>query len=85
MAQTLKKEFEAMGITRCEVCQGTFALSFAHRSKRRFITDGEELRVVALLCQIHHDEIEHSGHEQMKLAIDKIISSRADQLHVTEF
>ena len=31
----LKKRFEALGLTRCEVCTGTFGLSFAHSRKRR--------------------------------------------------
>lgn len=51
-------------------------LSFAHRYKRRFITTDEELRVVALLCQKHHEEIEFSGHDEMYEAITAIINSR---------
>ena len=74
--RTLKVRFERDGITRCEQCNGNFALSFAHRYKRRFITTDEELATVALLCQKCHERIEFSGHEQMKDAIDTIIANR---------
>lgn len=73
---SLKIEFERMGVTRCELCASGFALSFAHRRKRRFITDDDELRVVALLCQPCHEKIEHSGHEAMFDAITAIIDAR---------
>lgn len=63
----LKEQFERAGIVRCEVCNGTFALSFAHRLKRRFITDQQELETVALLCQICHNEVEYAGHDEMSL------------------
>ncbi len=46
----LKTDFESRGITSCEICGRTSYLSFAHRLKRRKITDSTELRVVALLC-----------------------------------
>ena len=72
----LKQTFERQGITRCEVCGSTFALSFAHRLKRRFITTEDELHTVALLCQKHHEELEHSGHERMYDAITAIIEAR---------
>ena len=73
----LKKQFESMGITRCEQCSGTFALSFAHSRKRRFITTEADLMEVALLCQKCHETAEHSGHEEMFETINTIISSRA--------
>jgi preprotein translocase subunit SecA len=76
----LKIQFERMGITACEICSSTFALSFAHRLKRRFITTEDELMTVALLCQKHHEEIEHSGHENMFDRITKIIEQRAVQI-----
>lgn len=72
----LKKKFEAMGITRCELCFGTFGLSFAHAKKRRFITEDADWEDVALLCQPCHEKIEFSGHEQMEEAIRQIIDSR---------
>lgn len=73
----LKKQFEAAGITSCEICGSSFALSFAHRLKRRFITTMEELSTVALLCQMHHTEIEHSGHQPMYEAITNLIAMRS--------
>lgn len=72
----LKARFEAIGIQSCEVCRSTFALSFAHRLKRRFIHSDEELSRVALLCQMHHEQLEHSGHEKMFKTITKIIKQR---------
>lgn len=77
--KTIKAEFERDGITSCEVCGSTFALSFAHRLKRRFITDDSELRRVALLCQKHHDELEYSGHENMYQRITEIIQARVSR------
>jgi len=73
----LKKKFESMGVTRCEVCYGTFALSFAHSKKRRFLQTEEDWREVALLCQPCHEKIEFSGHEEMYNAIIKIIGDRS--------
>lgn len=73
----LKRTFEASGITRCEVCYGTFGLSFAHSKKRRFIQTEEDWREVALLCQPCHEKIEFSGHENMYEAIRKIIGGRS--------
>lgn len=73
---SLKIEFERMGVTRCELCFGTFGLGFAHRMKRRFITDDDELRMVCLLCTSCHEKIEFSGHEAMFEAITAIITSR---------
>lgn len=76
----LKVQFENLGLTRCERCNGNFALSFAHRVKRRFITTAEELMTVALLCQKCHEQIEFSGHENMRIAIDAIIEKRNEYL-----
>ncbi|MBX3288328.1 MAG: hypothetical protein KF855_03190 [Acidobacteria bacterium] len=73
----LKKKFEAAGITRCEVCRGAFALGFAHRYKRRFITTMEELETVALLCVGCHEQVEHSGRENMYERITEIIERRS--------
>jgi hypothetical protein len=57
----LKQIFENAGITRCEVCQTDWALGFAHRKKRRHITDEKELMTVALLCNPCHERIEYGG------------------------
>lgn len=72
----LKKNFEENGIVRCEKCGGTFALGFAHRLKRRFITTEAEMFTVALLCQMCHEKIEHSGHDAMYAEITRIIENR---------
>lgn len=51
----LKKRFEELGITACQVCGQTSFLSFAHRLKMRFITSEEELAMAALLCTMKRD------------------------------
>ena len=55
----LKKEFEQKGITHCEICGSTFALSFHHRHKRRY-GDKHDFENVILLCATHHQELEHN-------------------------
>lgn len=72
----LKRQFFEMNIVRCEKCGSGFNLSFAHRLKRRFITDEAELMTVALLCVPCHTGIEHSGHERMYKAITALINNR---------
>lgn len=74
--RNLKVRFEAAGITRCELCGGTFALSWGHRYKRRFITTQEELETVALLDQACHTRIEAMSHAEMKRIVDEIIAAR---------
>ena len=79
----LKKEFSAKGIEFCEMCGRRDYLSFAHRLKRRFITDEVELKMVALLCMSNpdgigcHNELEHSSHEKMFEEITRIIENRS--------
>lgn len=51
-------------------------LGFAHRLKRRFITDDEELKVVALLCVSCHDRIEHKSHAEMYEIVTEIVEKR---------
>ena len=72
----LKKEFEQKGITFCEVCGSNFGLSFAHRQKRRFITEDTELKTVALLCIPCHQSIEQLPHSEMFKQITEIIEQR---------
>ena len=72
----IKKDFERLGVTRCEKCGAAYPLGFAHRYKRRFITTAEEMKTVALLCNPCHERIEFSGHENMYAAITEIIESR---------
>lgn len=80
---SLKLQFSEWGIQSCEVCGGTFALSFAHRLKRRLITDDAEMRMVALLCHKHHEELEFSGHDNMFQKITDIIEKRDIQCYET--
>lgn len=69
----LKERFERAGQLVCEICGGTFGLSFAHRSKRRFITTKEELEVAALLCQLCHTDLdEKAGHEEMYKVVTEL-------------
>lgn len=72
----LKQKFFDLGIVRCEECGTGYNLSFAHRYKRRFITDEAELATVALLCVPCHQVIEHSGHAKMYEAISRLIEKR---------
>ena len=55
----LKKEFMAMGVTRCELmregCTGDYGMGFAHTRKRRNVTD---LKRVVLACNSCHDKVE---------------------------
>lgn len=76
----LVRQFEAMGITKCEArltgCWHDNALGFAHRLKRRHITTEEELSRVALVCNICHDKLERLSESQMSQEIDAIIARR---------
>ncbi|MBS4027212.1 MAG: hypothetical protein KGZ58_01135 [Ignavibacteriales bacterium] len=72
----LKIEFLAKGIVVCETCGGDFYLTFAHRFKRRFITDETELKQVALLCLNCHDRVERLPHIEMYDRITTIIENR---------
>lgn len=86
--QKLKKRFFEMGITACEMCGRTDYLSFAHRLKRRFITDERELEMVALLCMDNpngrgcHNRLEHSSHQEMFDRITEIIQRREANLRM---
>ena len=78
--RSLKCEFNARGITRCELglpgCMGDDGLGFAHRRKRRNITTIAELRMVCLLCNFCHLIIELQGEAKMFRVIDRIIRQR---------
>ena len=76
----LKREFEAQGIVRCEVCGIDSGLSFAHSRKRRFISTTAELKEVALLCLVHHAQIERLSHEEMFEKVNEIIANRGEQV-----
>ena len=74
---SLKREFEARGITTCEAklpgCWRDNGLGFAHTRKRRNVTD---LRRVALLCNHCHDEFERKPEPEMERLIEAIIAAR---------
>lgn len=59
----LKRDFLERGITRCELCKGSWALSFHHRKPRYWyytrpgLADYQE---VLLLCAICHDKLQSS-------------------------
>ena len=78
----LKKQFAAIGVTRCEMCGRGERLSFAHRLKKRFITTQQELEQVALLCmdgpygQGCHTKLEHGPKQEMFDKISEIIRER---------
>ena len=79
----LKKEFAEMNITFCEMCGRHDYLSFAHRLKRRYIRDEDELKMVALLCMDNpqakgcHNKLEHSSHSEMFEVITNLIENRS--------
>jgi hypothetical protein len=86
--RSLKKEFEAAGITTCEAgfdgCQVDNELGFAHSHKRRNITDDTLMREVALLCNRCHFKLEIMGEAKMCIEIRKIIERRAYRLFYQE-
>lgn len=55
--------FASLGIERCEICGGSFALAVAHKEKREFYRACPELlydeRQVALLCQMCHEKLDN--------------------------
>lgn len=71
----LKIQFDAWGITFCEICKSSWNLSFAHSKKRRNII-GDEIYEVALLCVPCHMEIEKLGQVKMYPIIMEIIGKR---------
>lgn len=72
----VKKEFFEAGRTFCELCGSTFDLTFAHRLKRRFINDPQELATVALLCLTCHQQIEILPHDEMYRIVTNIVEKR---------
>jgi hypothetical protein len=77
--KSLKVEFEAMGITVCELqyegCANDVYLGFAHAAKRRKLTP-EDLDHVILACNFCHDKIEFLEPEEMKRIVDETIEGR---------
>jgi hypothetical protein len=75
----MKKDFEALGITECEVklkgCWKNNALTFAHLDKRRYLKK-EDLITGVLACTPCHMQIEKYPREKMKLLLENIIKNR---------
>lgn len=76
----LKERFLKMNVTRCEQCNAAYPLGFAHRYKRRHITDQTELETCALLCNPCHERIEYGGN--MYAEISQIIEKRNEQIEL---
>lgn len=77
----LKKDFEARGITTCELqlegCKHNNFLGFAHTTKRR---DVKDLKKVVLSCANCHSKVEYACHrwtgKHMTEYLESIISNR---------
>lgn len=82
MRGKLFEAFAACGIYSCEArldnnCTGMLYIGHAHRVKRRYIRDLEELKMTALLCQSCHSVYEFGDKQVMYDAITKIIENRS--------
>jgi hypothetical protein len=76
----LKVEYEAMGITSCELgydgCKRDDWLSFAHGRKRRKL-QGDELKTLTILsCTVCHERIERMPADAMLAIVASVISER---------
>lgn len=77
----LKKEFQEMGITSCEIrlpdCTNSYMLGWAHTRKRRFVTD---IKRVVLACQNCHQKVEYECEKwtskDMETYLEEIIQKR---------
>jgi hypothetical protein len=76
----LKREFEAKGITRCELgypgCTPDSFLTWAHGKKRRKLEDNELVTCVCLACQNCHSRIESMSPESMLCIVQSVIVER---------
>jgi hypothetical protein len=76
----LKREFEAKGITRCELgypgCTKDDFLSWAHGKKRRKLQGDELTSCVILACINCHDVIERMSPEGMLVIVESVIAER---------
>jgi hypothetical protein len=77
----LKKKFERMGITSCELqyegCWGDHSLGFAHGRKRRWLREDELESLVILACNYCHDVIERKSPEEMLAVVQETIHKRS--------
>lgn len=76
----LKKKFEAIEITRCELgypdCTPDSFLSWAHGRKRRKLKGDELDTLVILSCINCHNHIERMAPEGMLAIVQSVISER---------
>jgi len=77
----LKKMFLDRGLPQtCEIklegCLRTFALSWAHSKKSRFLIEDSDWMEAALACPHCHGKIEAMSHEQMFEHVMKAIKAR---------
>lgn len=90
MNARLKRMFVENGYPQeCELklgkCQKTWALSWAHSKKSRFLITDEDWLEAALACQNCHNEIECLPHDQMKTIVIRAISSRKPETATPSF
>lgn len=75
----LKIRFERAGITTCELgyegCLYNNFLTFAHKDKRRYLSE-EELWDVCLACVSCHDKIERMPRLEMRKIVEGIMKGR---------
>ena len=71
----LKKDFEAMGITKCELrlgdCTNGRFLGFAHTTKRR---DAKDLKRVVLACTNCHSKVEFAPVRWTGMTMEKCLN-----------
>lgn len=86
----LKVQFEAWGITRCELmffgCRGSQELGFAHalkRSQHPEMYKTDELKRVCLACLNCHNKIERMPPERMEQIVARVIELRWKILSLT--
>lgn len=83
-SQELKQEFDANGITECELgyaqCRRNNYLTWAHGKKRRHLAPGELKSLVILACVICHAVIERLPEDKMCAIVKKTIADRNRRL-----
>ena len=81
-ARLKKRHIENGYPQECEVrlpkCQRTWALSWAHSKKSRFLITDEDWMTAVLSCQQCHNTIEAYSHEAMAKIVLDIIARRSN-------
>ena len=85
----LKKNFIALGLPQeCELklphCQKTWATSWAHSKKSRFLITDEDWMEACLACQNCHSTIESMSHDAMHQHVTAAIARRKPRQVVTD-